>query len=53
MKITARHDILDGPMLKHGLQAMDGVSLTLPRHRAQHPDRERVEERHEELLAAG
>ena len=40
-------------MLKYGLQEMDGVSLTLPRRRAQHPDRERVEERYEEFLDAG
>lgn len=56
MKIAVRRDILDeidGPMLKHGLQAMEGVSLTLPKHRAQHPDRERVEERYEEFLATG
>jgi putative restriction endonuclease len=55
-KIAVRRDILDeidGPMLKHGLQAMDGVSLTLPKQRALHPDRERVEERYEEFRAAG
>ncbi|GAA4783806.1 HNH endonuclease [Actinomycetospora chlora] len=54
--VAVRSDILgeiDGPMLKHGLQAMDGVSLSLPKQRAQHPDRERVEERYEEFLAAG
>lgn len=54
-KIAVRRDILDeidGPMLKHGLQAMDGVSLTLPKRRAEYPDRERVEERYEEFLAA-
>lgn len=56
MTIAVRRDILheiDGPMLKHGLQAMDGVTLTLPRQRAQHPDKERVEERYEEFLSAG
>jgi putative restriction endonuclease len=55
-KIAVRRDILDevdGPMLKHGLQAMDGVSLTLPKRHAQYPDRERVEERYEEFLSAG
>jgi putative restriction endonuclease len=56
MKIAVRRDILDeidGPMLKHGLQAMEGVSLTLPKRHAQRPDRERVEERYEEFLSAG
>jgi putative restriction endonuclease len=54
--VAVRRDVLDeidGPMLKHGLQAMDGVSLSLPKQRTQHPDRERVEERYEEFLAAG
>ena len=56
LTIAVRRDILDeidGPMLKHGLQAMAGISLTLPKRAVQHPDRERVEERYEEFLAAG
>lgn len=56
MTIAVRRDILDeidGPMLKHGLQAMDGVSLTLPKRLAHHPDHARVEERYEEFRAAG
>lgn len=56
MKVAVRRDILDeidGPMLKHGLQEMDGRPLSLPRRHAQHPDRGRVEERYEEFLAAG
>ncbi|WP_222128410.1 hypothetical protein [Cellulosimicrobium sp. TH-20] len=31
---------IDGPMLKHGLQEMHGRHLTLPRRRADRPDRE-------------
>ena len=56
LKIAVRRDILaeiDGPMLKHGLQAMKGVPLTLPKRTAQHPDRKRIEERYEEFLTAG
>lgn len=35
----------DGPMLKHGLQDMHGTSLTLPRTRANRPDRDGLAER--------
>lgn len=42
----------DGPMLKHGLQEMAGVSLVVPRTRAAQPDRERLEERYEEFRQA-
>lgn len=31
---------VDGPMLQHGIQAMHGRRLTLPRHKADHPDRD-------------
>ena len=30
---------IDGPMLRHGIQDMHGRELTLPRRRADHPDR--------------
>jgi putative restriction endonuclease len=53
--IKVREDILaevDGPMLKHGIQAMDGVQLTVPRQRAAQPNRENVELRFQEFLAA-
>jgi putative restriction endonuclease len=36
---------IDGPMLKHGLQDMDGTLLSLPRARSQFPDREALDER--------
>jgi putative restriction endonuclease len=56
LTVEVRRDILDeidGPMLKHGLQAMSGVALSLPKRVAQHPDRVRVEERYQEFRAAG
>jgi putative restriction endonuclease len=48
--IEVRPDILeevDGPMLRHGLQEMQGIPLTLPQRRTDHPDRDAVEERYE------
>ncbi len=33
-------DEVDGPMLRHGLQDMHGRKITLPRRRADHPDRD-------------
>jgi putative restriction endonuclease len=54
--IKVREDILaevDGPMLKHGIQAMQGVQLTVPRQRTAQPNRENVEQRYQEFLAAG
>ncbi|SEK28523.1 putative restriction endonuclease [Nonomuraea pusilla] len=53
--IEVRADILeevDGPMLKHGLQEMHSVSLTLPRRRADRPDHDLLEERYERFRAA-
>jgi len=43
----------DGPMLLHGLQAMNGRVIQLPSSRAQHPDRDRLEERLRAFRAAG
>jgi putative restriction endonuclease len=54
--VQVRRDVLieiDGPMLKHGIQAMHGVRLTAPDHRATRPDSERLEQRDEEFLATG
>jgi len=54
--VEVRPDILDendGPMLKHGLQEMNGRPLTLPRHRADHPNIDAVEERYKRFRAAG
>ena len=55
LRISVRQDILeevDGPMLKFGIQAMDGERLTVPRQRAAAPDRERLELRFQEFLGA-
>ena len=43
---------IDGPMLKHGLQEMNGRTITLPRQKSSHPDPQRLQERHEEFLLA-
>jgi putative restriction endonuclease len=51
--IHVRTDILeeiDGPMLRHGLQEMHGIPLTLPPRRVDCPDPEAVEERYEAFL---
>lgn len=46
-------DEIDGPMLRHGLQEMDGRSITLPARRGDWPSAERLAERFEEFRAAG
>lgn len=43
---------VDGPMLRHGLQEMDGTWLLIPTQRAAQPDRERLAVRYQEFLAA-
>jgi putative restriction endonuclease len=53
--VEVRDDILaevDGPMLRHGLQAMAGVSLLVPRAPAARPDERALEERYEQFRAA-
>jgi putative restriction endonuclease len=42
----------DGPTLQYALQGLHGESITLPRHRAEHPDRDLLEERLERFRAA-
>lgn len=42
----------DGPMLKHGLQEMDGRTLLLPDARRSWPDRDRLEHRYARFLDA-
>ncbi|WP_066901629.1 HNH endonuclease [Mycolicibacterium houstonense] len=44
---------IDGPMLRHGLQDMDGRMLTLPPRRADRPSKNRLAERFEEYRRAG
>ena len=48
LKIEIRQDVLteeDGPMLKHGLQGFQGVTITVPRRAALQPNRDFLEER--------
>ena len=42
----------DGPTLQHALQALHEQSITLPRHRADRPDRDLLAERLERFRAA-
>ncbi len=54
--IEVRRDVrdqTDGPMLRHGLQEMQGVGLHLPSARGAMPDRSRLEERWEHFRRAG
>lgn len=53
--IEVRRDILDeidGPMLTHGLQEMQGERLTAPPQRTARPDRDALEERYEAFRSA-
>jgi putative restriction endonuclease len=54
-RVHIRSDVLrehDGPMLKWGLQAMDGQELNLPVRTEQRPNREFLEERFDRFKAA-
>lgn len=54
-RIEIRTDILtevDGPMLKHGLQAHHGGTLILPRSEADKPDPDRIEIRYDAFKKA-
>jgi putative restriction endonuclease len=46
-------DEIDGPMLRHGIQEMNDVTISVPRARDAQPDKARLEERYEEFSAAG
>lgn len=53
--VAIRRDILeevDGPMLRHGLQEMQGTTITVPTARAARPDRARLDLRYHEFRAA-
>lgn len=53
--IHVKDDVLrevDGPMLKHGLQEVDGTRLILPRRRELRPNRDFLAERFERFRAA-
>jgi putative restriction endonuclease len=43
---------VDGPMLRHGLQEMHGIPITVPARRAERPDRDRLAARYELFLAS-
>ena len=56
LKVEIRADILeevDGPMLKYGLQEMNGTKLFLPSSSRLMPGREFVEARYEQFRSAG
>jgi putative restriction endonuclease len=43
---------VDGPMLRHGLQELNGRQIHLPRRRSERPQRELLEQRYERFRAA-
>lgn len=54
-RVHIREDILrerDGPMLLHGLQELNGSSLSLPTRTADQPDKERLDARFSKFLSA-
>jgi putative restriction endonuclease len=52
VKIDAKLlDEIDGPMLRHGLQDMDGQMLVLPRQKANYPSKEALDRRYQEFAA--
>ena len=54
--IHVRRDILeevDGPMLKHGLQGLQGQRILAPSRRVERPDEGRLGERWEQFLVVG
>lgn len=53
-RVVVRGDLLqevDGPMLRHGLQELHGMTMRLPRSRDEWPDRDRLEVRWQEYRA--
>jgi putative restriction endonuclease len=53
--VKVREDVLeeiDGPMLKYGLQAMEGREIILPRQKKDLPDRDRLDIRYKRFLSA-
>lgn len=54
-KVEVRQELLeevDGPMLQHGIKAMHGQTILLPRARSQKPSPQRLEARFEKFLQA-
>ena len=53
--IRVRWDILqetDGPILEHGIQELDGASITLPRRRADWPNKDALDWKYQRYLKA-
>jgi putative restriction endonuclease len=44
-------DEVDGPMLKHGLQDMHGITIELPSRKTEHPDPDRLAQRYATFLS--
>lgn len=56
MRVEIRSDILnevDGPMLRYGLQEMDGTVIILPPSKAQHPRHDLIEAQYDLFRNAG
>jgi len=54
-RVSVRKDILeeiDGPMLKHGIQELNGNTILLPGHKSDYPDKARLEQRFFQFLNA-
>lgn len=54
-RVHVRRDILaetDGPMLRHGLQEVNGQKIVLPAHRRDYPDPNRLNRRFSDFLSA-
>jgi len=54
-RVHIREDILlerDGPMLRHGLQELDGSSINLPHKTGDRPDPDRLDERYRIFISA-
>ncbi len=55
-RVEVREDVLeeiDGPMLKHGIQGLNGQNIILPQKRRDYPDRERLEWRFDRFRNTG
>jgi putative restriction endonuclease len=53
--VKIRGDVLeeiDGPMLKYGLQAMEGNKIRIPKNKSDYPDRDRLDIRYKRFLSA-
>lgn len=56
LTVEVKEEVLrenDGPMLRHGIQEMNGTHLLVPRVKGERPDPSRLAERYEEFRDAG